>query len=187
MGTTYNLKSRANDMHAGVADKIIEWTGNAHHTSGDVRLMYATLNLRGTAGNGECLRPRTLVYGTGINSAHGEHCTLQIAVGGTISGLGAGLRATFEAAAATRTLGGTLCALQVDSNIGANNTLPGANSFIRFADNGAVRITNLMDIPAPANGTVFATHTTEAMTHSIRVIAAGSTPYYIMCTNAATN
>lgn len=186
MSTTYNLKSQNQFMHAGVAEKIIDWTANAHHVSGDVRLLYATLNLRGVGGDGECLRPRTLVYGTGINSAHGMHCTLQIAVGGAISGLGAGLRATFEAAAATRTLTGTLCALQVDSNIGANNTLPDSHAFIRIADAGAVRMSNLFDLPAAAAGTLLAAHTTQTMTHSIKFVSNG-TLYYIMCTNVATN
>lgn len=186
MGTTYNLKSQSQHMNASVAEKIIDWTGNANHTSGDVRLLYMTLNLRGAAGDGECLRPRTIVYGTGLNSAHGEHCTLNIAVGGTISGLGAGLRATFEAAAATRTLGGTLCALQVDSNIGANNTLPASHAFIRVANNGSVAMTNLFALPAAANDSVLATHTTDAMTHSVKIVG-GSTVYYLMATSTATN
>lgn len=186
MPTLYNLKSQMNLMAATVPEKLLEWTANGHHTTGDLRLLYATLNLRGVGGNGECLRPRTMVYGTSINSAHGEHCTLNIAVGGAITGLGAGLRATFEAAAATRTLTGTLCALQVDSNIGANNTLPGSHAFIRVADAGSVRMTNLFDVPAAANGTLVAAHTTDAMSHSIKCIA-GGTPIYIMCTTTATN
>jgi hypothetical protein len=186
MGTTYNLKSQSNHMNASVAEKIIEWTGNSNHTSGDVRLLYMTLNLRGAAGDGEVLRPRTIVYGTGINSAHGQHCTLQIAVGGAIAGLGAGLRATFEAAAETRTLGGTLCALQVDSNIATGNTLPGSHSFIRIANNGAVSMTNLFELPAPSNGTIFATHTTDAMTHSVKILSNG-TAYYLMATSTDTN
>lgn len=187
MGQVYNLKSKHNDMALSVAEKMIEWTGNAHHTSGDVRLIYATLNLRGVGGNGECLRPRTLVYGTGVDSAHGLHSTLNIAVGGAISGLGAGLRATLEAAAATRTLTGTLAALQVDSNIATGNTLPASHAFVRFADNGAVRVTNLLLMPNVSNGTIFAAHVTQVMSHSIKILSADGTAYYIMCTDAATN
>ncbi len=187
MPQLYNLKSQHKAMAASVAENLVEWAANGHHTSGDVRLLYATLNLRGVGGNGECFRPRTLVYGTGIGSAHGQHCTLQIAVGGAITGLGAGLRATLEAAAASRTLTGTLCAVQIDSNLGTGNTMPTLNSFLRFADNGAVRLSNLMEVPVPANGTLVAAHTTQTMTHSIRIIGADGTPYYIMCTNAATN
>lgn len=182
------LKSQYKDMATESAEKLIEWVASALHTSDDVRLLYATLDLRGTGGNGECLRPRTRVYGTSVNSAHGEHCTLHIADGGAISGLGAGLRATLEAAAATRTLTGTLCALQVDSNIGANNTMPAAHSFIRFANAGAVALSNLLQLPsAPANGSIFATHDTDAMTHSIKIIDSAGTAYYLMCTTTVTN
>jgi hypothetical protein len=175
-------------MNASVAEKLHEWLANAHHTSGDVRLLYATLDLRGVGGNGECLRPRTRVYGTSVNSAHGQHCTLQVAVGGAISGLGAGLRATFEAAAATRTLTGTLCALQVDSNIGANNTLPASHAFLRFSNAGSVDMTNLLMLPtAPVNGSIFAAHVTDAMTHSIKVIDSANTAYYLMATTTVSN
>lgn len=186
MPTLANVKAKNAHLSASVAEKIMEWVADAIHTSGDVRLLYATLDLRGTGGNGECLRPRTRVYGTGINSAHGQHCTLQIAVGGAISGLGAGLRATLEAATETRTLTGTLCALQVDSYIATGNTMPASHSFVRFADNGAVRVTNLFDIPAVSNGTIFAAHDTQTMTQSIKILSNG-TAYYIMCCDAATN
>lgn len=183
-----NLKSQVLDMATTVPEKLIEWVASAEHTSDDVRILYMTLDLRGTGGNGEALRPRTRVYGTSVNSAHGQHCTLHIASGGAISGLGAGLRATLEAAAATRTLTGTLCALQVDSNIGANNTMPAAHSFIRFSNAGSVSLDNLLQLPsAPANGSIFAAHVTDAMTHSIRVIDSAGTAYYLMATTTVTN
>lgn len=183
-----NLKSQMLAQETSISEKLIEWKFDALHTSGDVRALYATLNLRGTGGTGECLRPRTLVYGTSVNSAHGTHSTLQIAVGGAISGLGAGLRATIEAAAATRSLTGTLCALQVDANIGANNTMPAAHSYIRFSVTGSVALDNLLQLPsAPANGSIFAAHVTDAMSHSIRVIDSAGTAYYIMCTTTVTN
>lgn len=183
-----NLKSKITaGLGVDAAEKMVDWLATAYHTSGDVRLLYATLDLRGVGGSGECLRPRTRVYGTSVNSAHGEHCTLAIAVGGAISGLGCGLRVTFEAAAETRTLTGTLCALQVDSYIGANNTLPGSHSFIRITDVGSVRMTNLLDIPNVSNGTIFAAHTTQTMTQSIKFRTADGTLGYLMCTDAATN
>jgi hypothetical protein len=187
MATLLNLKSSMKHMHAPSAEKLIEWIAAAVHTSGDVRILYMTLDLRGVGGSGEALRPRTRVYGTSVNSAHGQHCTLQVAVGGAISGLGCGLRATLEAAAESRTLTGTLCALQVDSNVGANNTLPGSHSFVRFADNGSVRVTNLFDVPNVSNGTIFAAHDTQTMTQSLKIRSADGTAYYIMCTDAATN
>lgn len=188
MGGLLNVKSPANTgLGLETSGKVFEWTADATHTSGDARLIYMTLNLRGTAGDGECLRPRTLVYGTSVNSAHGQHCTLQIAVGGAISGLGVGLRATFEAAAATRTLTGSLYALQVDSNIGANNTLPASHALISLTNVGSVAMTNAFQIPTASNGTMVAAHTTDAMTHSIKCRQANGTATYIMCTTTATN
>ena len=183
-----NLKSKiTKGLGVDLAEKIIDWSADAVHTSGDVRLLYATLNLRGVGGSGECLRPRTRVYGTSVNSAHGEHCTLQIAVGGAVSGLGCGLRVTFEAAAENRTLTGTLCALQVDSYIGANNTLPASHSFIRVTNVGSIDMTNLLEIPDAANGSMFAAHTTQTLTHSLKIRSADGTAYYVMCCDADTN
>lgn len=181
------LRSQNNTIETPNAEKLIEWTASTHHTSGDARLLYMTLDLRGVGGTGEALRPRTRVYGTSINSAHGEHCTLHIGSGGAISGLGCGLRSTFEAAAETRTLTGTLCALQVDSNIGANNTLPASHSLIRLTNAGTVAMTNAFEIPTASNGTMVAAHVTDAMSHSIKCRQADGTATYIMCTTTATN
>jgi hypothetical protein len=53
---------------------------------------------------------------------------------------------TLEAAAASRTLGGTVSALQLDSNIGANNTVPDSWSFIRVTKSGSVDMPLFLDI-----------------------------------------
>jgi hypothetical protein len=185
--TLYNLKSQLPALETKQAEKLIEWIGNTYHTTGDVRLLYMTLDIRGAGGSGEALRPRTRVYGSSVNSAHGEHCTLQVAVGGAISGLGCGLRATFEAAAETRTLTGTLCALQVDSNIGANNTLPASHAMIRLTNVGSVDMTNAIEFPTAVNGSMIAAHTTDAMTHSMKCRQADGTATYVMMTTTATN
>ena len=153
------------------------------------RILYARLHQYG-AGEGEAVR----AYAFANNAAsatggtlNGLHASLSIATSCAISGAGNAARFTLEAAAATRTLGGTLAAVQVDSNIGANNTVPATASFMRFTDTGSVRIANLLNIPAAANGTLFAAHITQAMTHSIRFVNAAGTAFYIMCTDAATN
>jgi len=51
----------------------------------------------------------------------------------------------------------------------------------------AIASNGVVEVPAASNGTVFATHTTQTMTHSIRIYDDAGTAYYIMCTNAATN
>jgi hypothetical protein len=160
-------------------------------TSGDARGIYARLNMAGTAagaGYGDALRTLGYVTGTGYDGAYGTHSTLRIGTGATVTGSGAGLRATLEADAATRTLSGALAALQVDSYVGANNTMPTIHGFVRFSDVGDTVLNNLMVLPSTAsNSTVFATHTTQAMSHSIRIIDSAGTPYFIMCASAATN
>ena len=40
---------------------------------------------------------------------------------------------------------------------------------------------------AAANGTIFAAHTTQVLTHSIRIRNAAGTAFYLMVTDAATN
>ena len=183
----------------GNSDDTFKWSdadrnlvgiwGETSANSGDSRVIYTRLYFAGQ-GSGEAMR----AYGTVTNAAaatggtvNGLHASLSIAVGGAVSGAGNAIRATLDAAAATRTLGGTLAAIQVDSNIGTGNTLPATAAFIRVTDTGNVRLCNLMNVPAPANGTMFAAHTTDAMTHSLKIVDASGTAYYVMCTTTATN
>jgi len=160
-------------------------------TSGDNRTIYARLNLAGVtagAGYGDCIRAWAKVSGTGYAYACGVHSTLSVDAGATVTGAGAGLRATIGAAAASRTLSGALAAINADSDIGANNTMPSIHGFIRFTNSGSVALSNLLVLPSAAgNGTIFAAHDTQVMTHSIRILDSAGTAYYVMCTNAATN
>jgi len=182
--------STAEATTASADRKFLSMYVKSTAATGDARGIYARLNLAGTAtsGYGDAIRALGYVTGTGYSYASGLHGTLSIAAGATVTGSGAGIRATLEAAASTRTLSGALAALQVDSYIGANNTMPTVHGFIRFSDVGTTVLNNLFVMPAaPSNSTVFATHTTQTMTHSIRIIDSAGTPYFIMCTNAATN
>lgn len=170
---------------------MLDFRARSDTASGsDARIMYARLHQYG-AGGGEAIR----AYAFANNAAaatggtlNGIHASVSIATSCDISGQASAGRFTLEAAAATRTLGGALSSLIVDSNIGANNTLPTIHGFLRFTNSGAVNMSHLMVLPAAAaNGTIFAAHTTQAMTHSIRIIDSAGTAYYVMCTNAATN
>lgn len=157
-------------------------------TTGDTRLLYDKLFFEGAGGSGEVHR----VYGVVNNvtaatggTVNGAHISLDInGASGAVSGAGNAIRATLGGTSTTP--GGTLAAIQVDSNFPTGVTLPASTSFIRVTDTDATLIPNLFNIPAPANGSIFATHTTQVMTHSIRIIA-GGTNYYIMCTTATTN
>lgn len=183
--------SSASPLTTSVADKnfMSYWTQSTA-TSGDSRGLYWRHYLGGTiaaTGYGDGIRAFTTVTGTGYSYASGLHATMQINADATVTGSGSGLRATLAAAEDTRTLVGALSAAHICSDIATGNTLPTVHGFLRFTDDGAVRISNLAVIPVPANGTIFAAHVTQGMTHSIRIIAENGTPYYIMCASAATN
>ena len=169
----------------------IEFRLQVGAATGDSRAMYIRMKFAG-AGGGEAGRFYSNVSATGVaagGTVNGIHASLSVDTSSSISGLGNALRATLGAAAATRTLGGTASCLMLDSDIGASNTVPATTNgwaFLRVSDTGSVKIPNLMAIPAPSNGTIFAAHTTQIMTHSIKFIADG-TAYYLMATNAASN
>lgn len=173
LGTTADQKMYAN--YATVAA-----------TTGDTRLAYDKLTFT-AAGSGETFRAFSVATGTNVatgGTVNGAHISLEIDGTGSVSGAGNALRATLGGTSASP--GGTLAALQVDSNFDTGVTLPAVTSFIRVTNTNTTTIPNLFNIPAPANGSIFATHTTQVMTHSIRIIS-GSTNYYIMCTTATTN
>ncbi len=118
-------------------------------TSGANRGIYLNFEFNAAStGDGEALRAYTKVTAalSGGQEVHGIHATAQIGLLGTISGAIASIRATIEAVADTRTLGGTGCALQVESNIAAGNTVPSSYSLIRLAKAGAVDVGYLFDI-----------------------------------------
>lgn len=160
-----------------------------HGASGDVRALYADLDFTST-GSGETLRIRGIANGTLCatgGTINALHATGRVASGKTVSGALNAIRATLEVAGTNPTPGGTLSALQLDSNIEPGATLAGVDAFVRVSDSGTTKLGKLLNIPAPSNSTIFATHTTETMTHSIRITDAAGTPYYIMCASAATN
>jgi hypothetical protein len=181
----------ASPLTTATADKnfLGFWTQSTA-TSGDSRGLYLRHYLGGTiaaTGYGDAVRAFCTVTGTGYSYASGLHGTMQINAGATVTGSGSGIRATLAAAEDTRTLAGALSALHLCSDVATGNTLPTVHGFLRCTDDGAVRFGNLAVIPNAANGTIFAAHTTQTMTHSIKIISEDGTPYYIMCTNAATN
>ena len=145
-------------------------------TSGDNRLFYLRFIHTGAGGGGECIRAYCAVDAA-MATAHGEHVTLAVKVGASLSGLGAGLRATLEAEAESRTLGGTLCALQVDSYIGTGNTMPASSAFIRFADIGAVDIPNMFSIAA--GSTILAGSAANSASDALKVYIEGTGVRYI--------
>jgi hypothetical protein len=159
-------------------------------TSGDTRAADFRLKFSGTGGSGEALR----AFGTVNNvtaatggTVNGAHISLSVnGASGAISGAGNALRATLGFGDGSNP-GGTVSALQIDSDFHNGSTVDAGICAIRLTNTNTKLWPNLLQIPAASNGTIFAAHTTQTMTHSIRIRDASGTAYYIMCTNAATN
>lgn len=152
-------------------------------TSGDTRLVYDKLTFTST-GSGETLRAFSVVTGAGAATAgtiNGAHISAEIDSTGTISGAANALRATIGGTATAP--GGTLAALQLDTNFASGVSLPATSSFIRVTDSGAgaAKITNLFNI---ASGTsLLTTGTTGAVAGGIK-IRVGSSTYYLLVSSS---
>lgn len=158
--------------------------------SGDTRGVNLRLYFSGVGGSGEALRAYGIVNNvtaaTG-GTVNGAHITLGVSgASGAVSGAGNAIRATLGFGDGV-TAGGTCSAIQVDSDFHNGCTLDANVCAIRFTNSNTKLWPNLMQIPEASNGTIFAAHTTQSMTHSIRIRDAANTAYYLMVTNAATN
>lgn len=158
-------------------------------TSGDVRATYEDLEFTST-GSGETLRVRGIANGTLCatgGTINAIHATGRVAAGKTVSGALNGIRATLEVAGTTPTPGGTLAALQVDSNIVTGWTAGNEDAFIRVSNTGAGKLTNLFNIEeAPATDTptsLVSTHADHAATHLIKCRING-VDMWLLATNA---
>lgn len=177
-------------MGAQAGQSMMQTNAETIATSGDSRLRNERLYFSGAGGSGEVARfygiVNNVTAATG-GTVNGAHVSLGVTgASGAVSGAGNALRTTLSLGAGT-TAGGTLSALQLDSDFDATATVPSSASCIRVTNSNTGLWANLMTIPAPSNGSIFANHTTQTMTQSIRILGSNGTPYYIMCTNAATN
>ena len=146
------------------------------HTSGDMRGLYSRVNFAG-AGAGETLRALsqvTAAQGAG-QTTNGAHISLSVNTGGTISGAANAIRATLGVAAGV-TPGGTLAAIQVDSDFPNSVTLPGSAAFMRFTNSNTGTIDNLMNVPAA----MVAADVASAVSHTIKIVDSAGTAYYLM-------
>jgi hypothetical protein len=153
-------------------------------TSGDTRLNFSRLTFTST-GSGETARILTRV--TGANGAtagtiNGAHVTCAINTGGTISGAANALRATIGGSSTNP--GGTLAALQLDSDFASGGTWTNT-SFLRVTNSGTGEVGNFAVMPAvSATGVFRAKVGNPVVTHTIPVTSGGTT-YYIMVSTVA--
>lgn len=148
-------------------------------TTGDTRLVYDKLTFT-AAGSGETLRAFSVVSGAAAvgGTINGAHISMSVNTGGSISGAGNAVRATLGGSAASP--GGTLAVIQADTDFASGVTLPASASYFRVTDsNAAGKITNLFNLPAA----LVPVKTAAAVSHTIKIMV-GSTPYYLMVSNA---
>ena len=153
------------------------------HTSGDMRGLYSRVNFAG-AGAGETLRALSQV--TAAQSAgqttNGAHISLSVNTGGTISGAANAIRATIGGSSTNP--GGTLAALQLDSDFASGGTWSNA-SFLRVTNSGTGEVGNFAAMPAvSATGVFRAKVGSPVVTHTIPVTSGGTT-YYVMVSTVA--
>jgi hypothetical protein len=162
------------------AQNISSSYGTTSATTGDTRLVYDRLTFTST-GSGETYRAFSVVTGAGGatgGTINGAHISMSVTGSGTISGAGNALRATLGLGASTNA-GGTLSAFQVDSDISSTATVPTTASFIRVTNSNTGTIANLFNLPSA----LVVARTASASSHTIRIMV-GSTPYYLMVSNA---
>jgi hypothetical protein len=152
----------------------------AENTTGDVRLNYSRLTFTST-GSGETARFLTRV--TGANGAtggtiNGAHISLSINGSGTISGAGNALRLTLGGSSTNP--GGTIAALQLDSDFATGGTWTNA-SYIRCTNSGTGAIGTFAVLP----DALVAAEASAAVTHVIPIKNATGTEYYLMVSDAA--
>ena len=152
--------------------------------SGDTRLNFNRLTFTST-GSGETARFLTRV--TGANGAtggtiNGAHISTSVNTGGTISGAANAIRATIGGSSTNP--GGTLAALQLDSDFASGGTWSNA-SFLRVTNSGTGEVGNFALMPAvSATGVFRAKVGSPVVSHTIPVVSGGTT-YYIMVSTVA--
>jgi len=185
----YGIGSSNSKANISTNENALGFWVNSAASSGDNRVIYARLYLSGAAG-GEAIRAYATAAAANVatgGTINGLHASLSLNASATGSGQGFASRHTIDAAADTRTISGNVAAILAESNFAAGNTVPATVALIQLGEIGAVTCKTAFRLPNAANGGMLAAHTTQGMTHSIRIVSDNGTAYYIMCTNAATN
>ena len=169
------------------ASNINSSYGTTSAATGDTRLSYQKLTFTST-GSGETIRAFSVVTGVAAatgGTINGAHISMSINAPGTISGAGNALRATLGMGALANP-GGTLSAIQIDSDLASDCTVPASAAFIRVTNSGTKVLANMMSVPSPAVAGAFRAVVGVAVaTHTMPVLSANGTTYYIMCSTVA--
>lgn len=201
-GTNY-LQSHIGDSTTPLADDTVDLSFDSKYissiaTSGTSRVMYERLYLDGAGLTGEALRAFTTVRAA-CTTAHGAHISLSFAgtATGTLSGLGAAVRATLQIPNDAAWTSGTLTAIEAEIFAdGSNSDCDGCTevSFIRVNIGGTQAAIDKIEDEAfllsvqgltSGSGSVFKSGTTLGTTGvGTLKIKIGSTTGYIPVINA---
>jgi hypothetical protein len=180
----FSTGTSSDPLEVTTAQNIDSSYATTSAATGDTRLSYNRLTFTST-GSGETFRALTRV--TGANAAtggtvNGAHISASINTGGTISGAANALRATIGGTSTNP--GGTLAALQLDSDFASGGTWTNT-SFLRVTNSGTGEVGNFAVMPAvSATGVFRAKVGSPVVTHTIPVTSGGTT-YYIMVSTIA--
>ena len=183
----------ANHALGATADNALEFYLNATHTTGDMRGEYLRLYFSGAGGSGEAARIFSTINNVSVatgGTVNGAHISIGTAgASAAVSGAAHALRTTFGIAAASTNIGGTCSVIKVETEFPTEVTVPTNFAFLEFVNLGVKKSNALFKVPSVVAETagLFCAHTTDAMTHSIRIISAAGTAYYLMATTTVTN
>lgn len=181
--------------------KFIEYRFDCGATSGDNRGIYLRLYMTGAGGGGEALRAYTDVVGVAQGTCHGAHLSLgfgESTTGGSITGLGAAVRATLGLPNVAMGAGGTYCAIMCEIYSFGAASDPGAVtelSFFRVVNGGNstggedvdddAHLFSLQGFTIGTGNLVEAAVSEAEYAHNIRILV-GTTEMYLMCASART-
>ena len=174
---------------AVASNKLMQFYATSTDTGDNNRLLYMYYNASGVGGGFETIRGKCIGTVAGLNAIRAG--SFSAGVDGTatsqVTGIGAGVEAAFEAAAATRTMTGTIACLNLSAYINAGNTVPVSHAFIRCVNDGAVLFSNLFDLASFTESSTSATvlcssSTDDTSTHRIKIRGPGGVVMWLMAT-----
>ena len=182
----FDTGTSASPLVLTTAENVNAAYATSSATTGDTRLSYNRLTFTST-GSGETFRALTRVTGAGGatgGTINGAHISTSINTGGTISGAANAIRATIGAAVTTP--GGTLAALQLDTDFASGTTLGAESAFIRVTDSGAGtgKMTRLMNV-GTGTGLFTAATSSSTLAGGLKVRIAGA-DYFLVVASALT-
>jgi len=175
--------------------KMVHFTFTSTATSGCARALYSFLTLDGAGGEGESVRGRTAVTAAVAGGVHGGHFGLEIGTGGSIAGLGVGLRATFMVPNSAMTGGSVYGGMSELFAEGSSSDISGTTAHaihcfgLAGESTGRAKAQNVFAFTNLTTGTgatdmLNTAADADASTDGLRVIING-TPYWILLSSVA--